>query len=182
MGGHRPTTPRAPRGRKAAQGSRRPGNRRMHSKAGIREDGDHHCHGSPIHQSREVLGHRAKGKGGDAVRKPHRAQIPVIAECVKTGKITHFGSLAETSANGFSQSCVTRCIRGISVTGIHAGHKWTTPVELSPPRPSALGDKIRALIADGKSANQIAKLLGCSLSTVDYHRYTKSVCVNSVNP
>lgn len=97
-------------------------------------------------------------------------RIPVTAVCCRTGTVTHFASMAAAVDQGFSQSCISRCIRGISKSGIHAGHRWTTKAQLPPSMPSKYRAEIRALIAKGKPAQEIAALLGCSLNTVNYHR------------
>ncbi|MGL4755227.1 MAG: helix-turn-helix transcriptional regulator [Aeromonadaceae bacterium] len=100
----------------------------------------------------------------------NQGPTPVRAECVITGTITDFKSMAEAADNGFSQSGISRAVRGIAKGNIHAGHKWTALAPLRPPKASPYTKKIRALLAQGKTAKEVAALLGCSHSTVNYHQ------------
>lgn len=95
--------------------------------------------------------------------------MPVIATCIRTGERYHFSSTqAAADEGGFSQSCVSRCIRGSQ--RVHAGHTFHTTRPLKESRTKERRAQINALAAKGLNQQQIARELGVSPSTVNYHR------------
>lgn len=92
---------------------------------------------------------------------------PLIAKCLRTGGITRFPSMAKAAEEGFSQSCISRVIRGVATS--YAGYEWTTTAPIRPSQRSEYRANIKALHAQGKGPVEIAQLLGCSHSTVHYH-------------
>lgn len=93
---------------------------------------------------------------------------PVTAKCLRTGEVLHFPSMvAADIEGGFSQSCISRVLRGLSKS--YAGYEWSTSAPLRPSQRSQYREQIKALHAQGKNPTEIAAALGCARSTVHYN-------------
>lgn len=95
------------------------------------------------------------------------ASYSLTATCVKTGTVVQFRSMAEAADEGFSQSCISRCVRGVAE--VHAGYRWETSNPLRPAHRSKYREQIQGLYAQGYSSRDIARLVGCAHSTVNYN-------------
>lgn len=102
--------------------------------------------------------------------------IAVIATCAKTGHETRFRTVTEAAEiGGFSQSCVTRVLRGVADQ--HAGHYFRPEdpeTKLAKPRNPARVKEIRALRKEGHTLESIAALLDLSIAVVNYHLKSKA--------